>query len=120
MAWGHFIYKALSICMLLEQSPVSLFYLVDLSHLIRFVSLGPQHFRAEANLFHALRRQAKKEAVLPTHVNTSRKMGKQHRASGARRRAIKRAWGARSFVDREEEKEVGMKRYLGSFHFHCC
>ena len=106
--------------MLLEQSPVSLFYLVDLSHLIRFVSLGPQHFRAEANLFHALRRQAKKEAVLPTHVNTSRKMGKQHRASGARRRAIKKAWGARSFVDREEEKEVGMKRYLGSFHFYCC
>jgi hypothetical protein len=37
-------------------------------------------------------------------------MGKQHRASGARRRAIKRAWGARCFVDREEE--VGMKRYL--------
>jgi len=35
-------------------------------------------------------------------------MGKQHRASGARRRAIKRAWGARCFVDREEE--VGMKR----------
>ena len=46
------------------------------------------------------------------HVNTSRKMGKQHRASGARRRAIKRTWGARCFVDREEEEEVVMKSYL--------
>ena len=45
-------------------------------------------------------------------MNTSRKMGKQHRASGARRRAIKRAWGARSFVDRGEEEEVGLKRYI--------
>ena len=53
------------------------------------------------------------EVFVPIHENTSRKMGKQHRASGARRRAIKRAWGVRSFVDRgEEEEEVGMKRYL--------
>ena len=57
----------------------------------------------------ALRRQAKKG--FPSHSHEYfQKMGKQHRASGARRRAIKRAWGARCFVDREEE--VGMKRYL--------
>ena len=78
-------------------------------------SLGPQHFRAEANPFHAtllaLCGARPKKAFLPTH-EYSQKMGKQHRASGARRRAIKRAWGARCFVDREEEEEDGMKRYL--------
>ena len=76
-------------------------------------SLGPQHLRADANPFHAtplaLCGARPKKAFLPTH-EYSQKMGKQHRASGARRRAIKRAWGARCFVDREEE--VGMKRYL--------
>ena len=77
------------------------------------MQFGPKHLRADANPFHAtplaLCGARPKKAFLPTH-EYSQKMGKQHRASGARRRAIKRAWGARCFVDREEE--VGMKRYL--------
>ena len=78
------------------------------------MQFGPKHLRADANpvscyTASALRRQAKKG--FPSHSHEYfQKMGKQHRASGARRRAIKRAWGARCFVDREEE--VGMKRYL--------
>ena len=77
------------------------------------MQFGPKHLRADANPFHAtplaLCGARRKRAFLPTH-EYFQKMGKQHRVSGARRRAIKRAWGARCFVDREEE--VGMKRYL--------
>ena len=80
------------------------------------MQFGPKHLRADANPFHATPLAlcgARPKKGFPSHSHEYfQKMGKQHRASGARRRAIKRAWGARCFVDREEEEEDGMKRYL--------